>query len=114
MCDVIEVAGKLACETTALAPEVQGSVIGASEDGSYVYFVSKAALAPRAGSEKTISMSITTTVRAWEPRNHRHAIRQETTKKVMTGRKTSSDLTARVSPNGKWLAFMSRQEPHRL
>jgi|SRR5580692_1676506 hypothetical protein len=45
-CEITEVAGKLACELTDLTPEnaegpaeVSGTTLGASEDGSYVYFV---------------------------------------------------------------------------
>lgn len=44
-CEIVEEAGKLACKLTDLTPETKGqsaevarSVLGASEDGSYVYF----------------------------------------------------------------------------
>ena len=51
-CEIIEVAGKLACHLTDLtedhntgeSAEVQGVLPGAAEDGSYVYFVAKGVL----------------------------------------------------------------------
>ena len=56
VCDVAVVAGKLSCQltdlTVALHPgepaDVQGAVIGADETGRYVYFLANGALAPSA------------------------------------------------------------------
>lgn len=48
VCDVVESGGKLACDTTTLASGLLGGVLGASEDGSYVYFVANSSLAPAA------------------------------------------------------------------
>ncbi len=50
-CEISEVAGKLACRLTDLTPETGGQsagvakgVLGASEDGSYVYFAADGVL----------------------------------------------------------------------
>ena len=53
-CEIVEVAGKLQCSLTDLTPLSEGQranvdgVLGASEDGSYVYFVADNVLAPEA------------------------------------------------------------------
>ena len=55
-CEVVLRAGKLACALFDLTPkgagpaEVQGSVLGASEDASWVYFVAKGALSEAANA----------------------------------------------------------------
>ena len=103
VCDVIEAAGRLVCETTALAPEVQGGVIGASEDGSYVYFVSKAKLAANAVAGHNTLYVDHDTGAGWEAR-FVAVLPQEDENDWGTNLKK---LTARVSPNGRWLAFMS-------
>jgi hypothetical protein len=105
-CDVVEVIGKLACEPTALAPDVQGGVIGASEDGSYVYFVSKAALAANAKAGEDNLYVDHNNGTTWEAPTT-IAILPEEDKNDWSS--ALSDLTARVSPNGEWLAFMSRK-----
>lgn len=105
VCDVVEKAGKLACETTPLASNVQETVIGASEDGSYVYFVSTAALASKAVAGEDNLYVDHDNAGTWEPE-------VIATLPVEDGNDWSGDLkrlTARVSPNGKWLAFMSRK-----
>ncbi len=50
-CEIVEAAGKPVCKLTDLTPAaggeaagVQGVVVGASEDGSYVYFVANGVL----------------------------------------------------------------------
>jgi hypothetical protein len=50
-CEIVEEAGELACKLTDLTPEtggqsaeVQNQVVGASEDGSYLYFVANGVL----------------------------------------------------------------------
>jgi hypothetical protein len=105
VCDVVEIAAKLACETTVLAPEVQGGVIGASEDESYVYFVSEAKLAADAEEHKYNLYVDHYSGTSWEtqlittlPEEDEH-----------DWSSFLSHLTARVSPNGRWLAFMSRK-----
>lgn len=105
VCDVVEVAGKLACKTTSLAQGVQGFVPGASEDGSYVYFVSTDALAPKAvsgGDNLYVDHNNGTT---WEGPMLIATLSEEDSNDWSLSFK---DLTARVSPNGDWFAFMSR------
>jgi hypothetical protein len=91
--------------------DVLGQVIGASEDGSYVYFVANGVLASGAISgncgvegvsplEATCNLyashdGVTTFITLLSGED-RHSYAQGLT-----------EMTARVSPNGKWLAFMS-------
>ena len=56
-CQIVQLAGKLSCKLTDLTPargaeaaEVQGSVLGASEDGTSVYFVAKGVLSEAANA----------------------------------------------------------------
>jgi hypothetical protein len=97
--------------------DVLGDVLGASEDGSYVYFVANGALA--AGAARG---DCTTTGQSGSPENacnlyvsHGGVTRlvavlseQDDNSFALRGKKLS-ELTARVSPNGRWLAFMSDQ-----
>jgi WD40-like Beta Propeller Repeat len=105
VCDVVEKAGKLACETTPLASNVQETVVGASEDGSYVYFVSTAALAPKAVAGEDNLYVDHENGGTWEP-EFIAALPAEDHNDWAGELKS---LTARVSPNGKWLAFMSQK-----
>ena len=105
-CNVIEVKGKLACKTTALAPKVQRSVIGASEDGSYVYFVSTADLAAKAVFGEDNLYVDHNNGTAWEAPELVATLPEED---VDDWEIFLSQMTARVSPNGEWLAFMSRR-----
>jgi hypothetical protein len=104
-CAIVVTAGKLACDLTDLTPPTpEGgagveNVVGASEDGSYVYFVATGALAegavPGAYNLYLRHNGVTTSVAAlssedrndWDP----------------------TKLTSRVSPNGQWLAFMAQE-----
>ncbi len=125
-CEMAEVAGKLQCGLSDLTPvssgesaDVLGAVIGSSEDGSYVYFVANgsqeedpgavhhgncaAQFAPRGamcnlyvrhdGATKLVAVLSGEDSPDWakgEPENLQY-------------------LTARVSPDGRWLAFMSQR-----
>jgi hypothetical protein len=127
-CEIAEAAGKLTCKLSDLTPaskgepaEVQKMVLGASEDGSYVYFVASGVLAngatppghSRCGREASVETvgaicnlyvnhDGTTTFIAtlssedetdWDNSNvFFHNVGQ---------------LTAKVSPDGRYLAFMS-------
>jgi len=128
MCQVAVIAGALTCQltdrTVALHPGepagLQGAVIGTDDTGSYVYFQANGALAPGAAQGDCIlgnpaqqpiaalcnlyvydTLSKTTTLIA-----------------VVSGRDSADwgiegagtnlgTLTARVSSNGEWFAFMS-------
>jgi hypothetical protein len=132
-CEMVVKAGKLTCELSDLTPKpesgesaaVLGVVLGASEDGSYVYFVANGVLngttgaAPgactaqrnpppppgatcnlyvvhRSGKESTTSLIARLSAEDapdwFAPNLNPHLL---------------VDLTARVSPKGRYLAFMS-------
>ncbi len=123
-CEVIEGPGGLSCKLSDLTEhpnpgegaDVQGLLPGASEDGSYVYLVASGVLAPGAspgadnlyqlhynGSEwgtTFIAVLSSEDERDWDGIGHQ------------AQRGGSLDfqlqqLTSRVSPNGRYLAFMS-------
>ena len=127
MCQIVEAAGHLACELRDLsvdhnhgeAANVLGDAIGAAEDGSSVYFVADGALAEGAvhgdclpGTELPPSQSCNL---------YRYDVEGEETQlvAVLSGADghdwdagSSQDLggmTSRVSPNGRYLAFMSQR-----
>jgi hypothetical protein len=129
-CQVVEVAGRLRCDLSDLTPETGGetpnvrSVIGASEDGSYVYFVAGGALA--AGATR-LGCSALPYGRGTEPCNVYVSHDGVTTfiaalsitdaayigleLNEFGGSNTNyQDLRARVSPDGHWLAFMSDRD----
>jgi hypothetical protein len=86
---------------------VVGSVIGASEDGSWMYFVATAALAPHATTDRNLYEMHYSGV-AWEAPRLVAALSSVTDETDWThDAQGYSDLAARVSPNGEWLAFMS-------
>jgi hypothetical protein len=93
-CQLVEEPGHLHCKTTDLG-SLDGTMIGASEDGSFAYFVSGTEL--DLAHDNTVEPIATLSSEdfpdwagagALEPLPH---------------------LTARVSPNGRWVAFMSQQ-----
>jgi hypothetical protein len=132
-CEMVVKSGKLTCELSDLTPKpssgesaaVQGVVLGASEDGSYVYFVANGVQAPGAAPGACTTKP-------------GHPPPPGTTCNLyamhLTGGKWTTsliarlsaedapdwfdpnlnarllvDLTARVSPNGRYLAFMSNR-----
>jgi hypothetical protein len=122
-CRLVEEGGQPRCQLTDLTPPiageaaaVQGAVAGASQDGSSQYFVAEGALT---GTEKTEAGE-----QAQPGRPNLYLQREGTTRLVaVLSAEDSPDwgnvepdvvgelknLTARVSPNGRWFAFMSRQ-----
>jgi hypothetical protein len=101
MCKVTQNAttGQLECSTTDLG----GKVVGTSGDGSSVYFVSPEAFAPGG-----VPGSNNLYVRHAGVTRFIAAVSQEDVEPVTEGDLTH--LTLRVSPNGRWLAFMSQLE----
>ncbi len=127
-CQIVEVAEKLTCELTDLTPStsgepanVQGTILGASEDGSSLYFVADGVLT---GAERNPRGE------AAQPGNcqgdssapghicnlyllHEGAIKFIAVLAAADhpswagGEGAVERLTSRVSPNGRWLAFMS-------
>jgi hypothetical protein len=129
VCEIMEAAGKPACRLSDLTvdsnagqgAEVKGVLPGASEDGSYVYLVANGVLAPGAapGDCATFGPVIGQTCNLY--------LLHESGGKWSTrfvaelsgadapdwgGRSSSGELrglSARVSPNGRYLEFMSER-----
>jgi WD40-like Beta Propeller Repeat len=129
-CQVREEAGKLACRLVDLtkdakageSADVQGMVSGTSEDGSYVYFVANGVLAPDATSghcatenaspagAKCNLYEVHYNGTEWESPTFIVALSSEDTPdwgESIGGTLGLDHLTSRVSPNGRYLAFMS-------
>jgi hypothetical protein len=120
-CEMVEQSRKLTCKLTDLTPlgadgesaSVQDAVIGSSTDGSSVYFV---ALGVLTGAEEDAHGE-----RAQSGQSNLYVDHDGVTKLVAVlsakdaaswGSQPGGDiagLTARVSPNGRWLAFMSQR-----
>jgi hypothetical protein len=127
-CEVVEAEGKLACRLSDLTvtgtsegADVQGGVLGVSDDGSWAYFIANGVLAPGSVPGKcsgSVSRAdATCNLYAW----HEGSLRLVA---VLSGRDWAdwgsgksvgnvgddlAGLTGRVSPNGRWLAFMSQR-----
>ncbi|HEY5194101.1 MAG TPA: hypothetical protein VIJ39_09570 [Solirubrobacteraceae bacterium] len=111
--------GKLTDLTIDHNPEedanVQGVVLGASEDGSYVYFVANGVLASGAtpGDCEVLSMQPSDTCNLYVSHNgvttFIAGLSGEDGEDHAGGTFASelANLAASVSPNGQWLAFMS-------
>jgi hypothetical protein len=124
-CHVVIEAGVPRCDLSDLTPETGGEsagvlnlIPGSSEDGSYVYFVAQGVLASNAGpSGEHASPGGCDSADGGATCNLylRHAgtttfiarISQEDSPDFAEGLDSLSELTARVSPDGRWLAFMS-------
>jgi DNA-binding beta-propeller fold protein YncE len=125
-CKVVMEAGKAACELSDLSvdehqgqsADVQGVTIGASEDGRYVYFAAKGSLAPGApsgGACPQAGEGPCTNIYAADTQSGKKAlvaVLAEGDLHDWTARETETNLgnlTARVSPDGRYLAFMSER-----
>jgi hypothetical protein len=122
-CEVVEEAGKLVCHLTDLTVDhnegehaaVQALLLGASEDGSSVYLVAQGVLADNENGNGEVAQA---------GGENLYAVRFDGTRWTTTfiavlssedraeweGNAPGADtafLTARVSPNGRYLAFMS-------
>ena len=136
-CKITETAGRLSCDLKDLTPVAAGSadvlnvIAGISEDGSSVYFVANGVLAPGAKPgncvhqfQEVASPDATCNLYRWQEGKISFiaALSNEDSgdwgSLKGSGRQGANveprpdlaDLTARVSPNGEYLAFMS-QEP---
>ena len=110
-CQMVEVGGKLACDLSDLTPERSGEsagviqVLGASNDGSYVYFAAAGALtanatpAPVSECKKEASQQLGCNI---------YVYHDGVTSPVAAGWIADPNAHwSRVSPDGRWLAFMS-------
>ncbi len=90
--------------------DVLGSVLGASEDGSYVYFVANGVLAAGASPGNCQSGSTGATCSLYVSHNGATTFIAELSQDDANVFATASAQVARVSPNGQWLAFMSDRD----
>jgi WD40-like Beta Propeller Repeat len=111
--------GKLGCSPSQVATNLLGLVAGVSEDGSWVYFISNSVLAPGAEPgtcEESRKAPPGLTCNLYV--RHGGVTRLVA---VLSGNDASDwaiehrlqqlqKLTARVSPDGRWFAFMSQRE----
>lgn len=128
-CEMTETGGELQCVLHDLTPapkasesaDVQNTVLGASEDGSWVYFVANGVLAEGAAAGSCRGQSSPPGGVCNLYAMHFDGTRWETPRLVAIlsgqdfpdwagGSSQLNVLTARVSPNGRWLAFMSQRE----
>jgi DNA-binding beta-propeller fold protein YncE len=127
-CEIEEVAGRPVCRLSDLTPAgaggeaagVQGVVVGASEDGSFVYFVADGVLGDGAGRGAVQGDCEGIQVNAPTPgeRCNLYVWHDGVTSLVAVlsgvddpdwGAGYLNSPTARVSPGGEWLAFMSER-----
>jgi DNA-binding beta-propeller fold protein YncE/Tol biopolymer transport system component len=129
-CNVSIIGGHLACEVEDLtvdpnpgeAANMQGDVIGVDEAGRFVYFVANGALAPKAvhgdcetegkPTEKPATASCNLYVRDVEAKTTRLIAVLPNSDGLdweANGGTNLGDVTGRVSPNGRFLAFMSHR-----
>lgn len=107
-CEIVEVAGKLTCNRHEVAGEVAGDdVLGASEDGTDIYFAASGALASGA-TPGSCSEGPTCNLYAAQLKGNEWSVRFVA---ALAGGFSESDGAgpqhARVSPSGRFLAFMS-------
>jgi DNA-binding beta-propeller fold protein YncE len=112
-CQIVVQAGRLACALSDLTPlhsgesaQVQGEILGLSEDGSWVYFVAGGVLAPGAVAGPNLYVL------------HFDGTHWEAPKLISVlsaadnhdWSNSTGGQPTRVSPSGEWLAFMSQRQ----
>jgi hypothetical protein len=116
-CEVKEQDGELDCALRDLTPAGAqvGSVLGASQDGDWIYFVANGTLAPGAVKGGCPDQIVPGTAEPASSCNLYVRHGGATRLVAILSNEDISDwsvelahLTARVSPNGEWLAFMSQ------
>ncbi|MGN6254355.1 MAG: hypothetical protein ACTHO8_05165 [Solirubrobacterales bacterium] len=130
-CKLVEAAGQTRCQLEDLTPpesgeaaEVKGAIPGSSEDGSTVYFVANGVLSrvPNEAGETAVSGNCSegSLEEQEAQRCNLYVERGGTTRLVAVlsgadahdwggGAGVLRQMTARVSPDGRWLAFMSER-----
>ena len=118
-CAIVEEEGKDACKLTDLTPvngegeaaQMQKGVLGAAEDGSYVYFVARGVLAKGASPTECLSgLGAPCNLYVY----HDGETKFITTLSIKDNGDFSPSLgfhTAEASPDGRYLAFMSIMKP---
>jgi hypothetical protein len=121
-CKIAEVAGRLACGLKDLTPigagkgaNVQGDVLGASEDGAILYFVADGALAGSGTSERGTCVNEGETAQPVGSKCNLYELQNGQARfvTVLSGMdakvwtQSTENQPRRVSPSGQWLAFMS-------
>jgi hypothetical protein len=116
---VVAPGGDLECALEDLTPEtgaeaagVQGLLLGASADGSTVYFVANGALASGAVPGDCATDRVpgqTCNLYRWHQGTTTFIGVLSGADGPSWGRGGATGLTARVSPDGRWLAFMSQR-----
>jgi len=96
-CGIVEVAGRLSCTPEVLG-ETEGVMLGVSEDGTYAYRVAGHVL-----YEDHLEGGVWQSTRVAE-------LSGEDRPDWAKGEDELSQLTARVSPDGRWVAFMSDRD----
>jgi hypothetical protein len=125
-CEVVEEAGKLSCRLSDLTVDhnpgehaaVQGFLLGASEGGSSVYLVAQGVLAgnengngeqPEAGKDNLYRLNHEGA--GWSTTFVAQLAAEDNPEWEGARVADTAYLTARVSPNGRYLAFMSQASP---
>jgi hypothetical protein len=98
VCTIVMEAGKQECDLSELAAGIGNRVVGASEDGSELYFVS--------GGKMTLAQE---SAGKWSTRTIATLSSEDgpDSDNEIGGDLSLAFLTARVSPDGRYLAFMS-------
>jgi sugar lactone lactonase YvrE len=121
LCEVVEESGKDACKSTDLTPGAGGLstlMPGTSDDGSYVYFIAHGVLSSVAngGGEKAVPGAENLYMSRYDGTKWATTFVASLSAEDETdlgggtlGAVTVGMLTARVSPNGRYLAFMSNR-----
>jgi NHL repeat len=127
-CKIVIEAGKLACNMEDLTPKtvteesaaVQGSVLGASEDGEAVYFVADGVLSGQPNARGEHAEPGTCVVQESESSACNLYVRRGASTSFIARllgadghdwEKELSTQPTRVSKNGQWLEFMSQAQP---
>jgi WD40-like Beta Propeller Repeat len=123
-CEMVEVANKLSCILSDLTvdrsghADVEGLVLAGSDDGSHLYFVAKGALTTEGevngqgekaviGQDNLYMLRYNNGKKTWEPPVFITFLSSEDNHDWEGGEGDLESVTARVSPNGDYLAFMS-------
>lgn len=122
-CEIVEEAGRLTCRLTDLTPADEGRSaevlylpLGASEDGSYIYFMANGVIgdgsehgATTGGCARGAAPSATCNLYEYHAGKIRFIATLSVEDEYDWGQPLAElgAITARVSPNGRYLAFMS-------